>query len=44
MKLIFDKIFISENIVLFWVVSFLLLIMIILAIVFAAKEIKKDVN
>lgn len=44
MKLIFNKIFISENIVLFWVVSFLLLIMIILAIVFAAKEIKKDVN
>ena len=44
MKLIFDKIFISENIVLFWVVSFLLLIMIILAIVFTAKEIKKDVN
>ena len=44
MKLIFDKIFISENIVLFWVVPFLLLIMIILAIVFAAKEIKKDVN
>lgn len=44
MKWIFNKVFISENIVLFSVVSFLLLIMIILAIVFAAKEIKKDVN
>lgn len=44
MKLIFNKIFISENIVLFSGISILLLIMIILAIVFAAKEIKKDVN
>lgn len=44
MKLIFNKIFISENIVLFFGISILLLIMIILAIVFAAKEIKKDVN
>lgn len=44
MKLIFNKIFISENIVLFSVISILLLSMIILAIVFAAKEIKKDVN
>lgn len=44
MKLIFNEIFIRENIVLFSIVTFLLLIMIILAIVFAAKEIKKDAN
>lgn len=44
MKLIFNEIFIRENIVLFSIVTFLLLIMIILVIVFAAKEIKKDAN
>ena len=44
MKLIFNEIFFRENIDLFSIVTFLLLIMIILAIVFAAKEIKKDAN
>ena len=44
MNFIFNKMFIMENPILFYIVSFLLLIMIILAIVFAVKEIKKDVN
>ncbi len=44
MNLIFNEIFIRENMVLFSIVTFLLLAMIILAIVFAIKEIKKDAN
>lgn len=44
MSLIFNKMLIMENSVVFYIVSFLLLAMIILAIVFAVKEIKKDVN
>lgn len=44
MNLIFNEIFIRENMVLFSIVTFLLLAMIIFAIVFAIKEIKKDAN
>lgn len=44
MSLIFNKMFIMENLLVFYIVSFLLLVMIILAIVFAVKEIKKNVN
>lgn len=44
MSLIFNKMLIMENPLVFYTVSFLLLVMIILAIVFAVKEIKRNVN
>ena len=44
MSLIVNKMLIMENPLVFYIVSFLLLVMIILAIVFAVKEIKKNVN
>ena len=44
MRWIFNRIFIQENIMLFYIISFLLLIMIGLAIIFAVKEIKKNAN
>ena len=44
MEWIFSKSFILESPILFWIVSFILLGIIVLAIVWAAKESKKDVN
>lgn len=44
MKWIFNKVFILESPILFWIVSFLLLSIIVISIVWAVKETKKDVD
>ena len=44
MEWIFSKLFILENPILFWIVSFILFCIIVLAIIWATKESKKDVN
>lgn len=44
MKWIFNKVFILENQILFWIVSFILLSIIVISIIWAVKETKKDVN